>query len=347
MANKTLPHNAILVDEVRRPLHIIDPVTLRERQIAEVVTRKYQGEKVQRHALMTQTPDKREKMYMLGTSGDKFGFVDHSAALRPLIDAGFTIRDQVVNRGGVQCISILSPAEIHHDLLDPIQWDKHLWLGHERDTRRGLQDAMVVFSSIKPGQGERFHRAIFSFICTNGMTAELLDLGSLKMNHLNFSGKRIESTFLNKGPLSIDAMMGPYLGSKKGVKALMRIITNLVEFKKGTGDDAEADDESDDENVDISGLAAAWEMPFFIRQTIKSLYRLPLWYLAGFQAQLQALLTKEDDRIMALDILTAITSTINLARATGSKKNLATGRLFNRVNAITEATTKIIGASSL
>ncbi len=277
------------------------PVTVAEREVrgfneeyeptlfGKVISRVYEGERVQRHFFQAQDSGKE---YRLGPTTTAFNFVDHVEALDPLLNEGWKIKDMKLMKGGLKLFSILVP-ENPTELVDPITWDQDVW----GVSTAPLLEAVMVVSSIAPGHGINYSFGWFRMICTNGLVSELFGFGSGKFSHSNWSRSSLDG-FLKENRLN-GGSVNPVLGSKKGLDHASQIIDVIAK----------------DPQDQIQSLAP-------IRKTLAPLAKLPQWYMADLQDQFNMIQSeKPSDEVTALDLLNAVTSPINMEREAGKDRD--------------------------
>lgn len=304
--------------------------------MGNIISRTYKGEKVQRHYF-----DSSEgKTYRLGNTSDRFTFVDHTAAIEPLLEQGYKLKDTHTSRGGMHLYAALERAdgETHND---PISWDLQFW--HDargsgyQVVKREIRESIIVVSSVRPGKGIKYMRGWFRLICTNGLVAELLNLGKVKMNHANWSPYNILPGLNLKKGASRD-LNGPIVGSPKGVRRLADLMDRLSLSPTSEMDD---EDEGTDDQVEqaIAGL------PLFVRNEVRPLMTMPKWYRTSLTSQYRQL-SEVDRDIYALDLVNAVTNPVGFERIAGTEDRSLLRPLL-RSERLTDASMKLIGALSL
>lgn len=322
----------VVADEGARPVHIIDEKG-EAVLVGNLTSTIYQGEKVQRHTYQ-RIGDKR--VYSLGATSNQFKFVDHPAALAPFIGNGWKVVKQVVTRGGLQMWTQLEP-ENPVTIQDLIRWDLNQWADSTRVTDHALRESIIAISAVRPKKAIMYRRGWFRQVCSNGMVAEILGLGTLRMNHNQWSSDKL-NTWVNKTTLKpsqreAKAVLGPVMGNKRGADRLANVIeTRLL---PGKDDHRELSDEEIEERMA--------DVPLFVRNAISPLARQAGWYLRDSAFQLREYVDKaEYDRFHALDLVNVVTNPINRAPA-GKNSN----RALMATPSLVKSLTSLVGAMSL
>lgn len=315
--------------------------------LGQIISRNYKGEQAQRHYFHSAKGEEgKPKTYRLGVSTHQFKFVDHTVALDPLINRGYTIKDTVISRGGIHMYSVLERPDAV-PINDPIDWDLQYWHGQSgsglQRVARELRESVVVFSAIRPGKGIKYHRGWFRMICSNGLVAELLRLGSAKLNHANWSGPSI----LNGLKLSEafgEVQVGPYVGSQRGVTRLARLIESLITLPET---EAETTD-PEDGTVSASVEELIRDLPLFIQDEVRPFLAMPIWFRQALADQFYTMAAniRETQKVSALDVINAVTNPINLERFHAAEPHSVL-RPLTRTNVLTTSASKLIGAFSL
>ena len=329
----------VIVGEKIRPLHAYTQHG-HVQELGNVVTRNYRGEQAARHYFIGKDEKGVDKTYKLGVTTSRFQFVDHTVALDPLLNRGYTIKDTVISRGGMNMYAVLERPNAQ-EIADPMNWDLQFW--HDETgsgtkvVPRTMTESIVVFSSIKPGKAINYRRGYYRLICSNGLVAEVLDLGHIKANHAAWSHDLI-SSHLNLLPtLSETIEWGAYAGSPHGCLRFARLLGQLAELP----DTAEFDE---DGTQPLTIEAVVLELPLFIRDLIKPILSMPSWFRSSIAAQFTAL-AEVERKIFALDVVNAVTNPINIERGQVDPHSVLAPLV--RANVITTAATKMIGAFSL
>jgi hypothetical protein len=310
---------SVVVSESRRPVQYLDP----QGQLitpGDMVSRVYEGEAVQRHQFEAMTKSGL-KIYRLGPTTTKFNFVNHTDALMPFLNSGFAITRQQVIRGGLQLFTELQPIEPHY-IPDPISWDDAMWRNLPVPREHGLNETVVVISATRPKKAISFKRGWFRLICTNGMTVQVLGLGSLRLNHVQFSSDKVRAFLNSTNPIvkktgdNQERLVGPWVGTKKGAERLQHVITDYM--LPGIGHIVEPDEDGgdvDDDNLDDAPVPEIEQnVPMFIRNSIRPLARQPRWFLQDMVLQLGAIVDNKDgDKVYAMDIVNALTNPLQRA----------------------------------
>lgn len=339
--------STIIVSEERHPVHVFDE-DLDRIHIGDIVSRVYEGERVQRHLYEPNSAAgqvvgtrnfKDEKVYSLGPTTTRFDFVDHAEALAPLVERGFTIEKQYISKGGLNLTAILTPPNAT-EIEDPIHWDDARFTSEQHLARpRRMNESVMVQTSIRPGKAINYRRGWFRLICTNGLVAEVMDLGSARFNHANFSGDRLLEKIdsFPRMPTDGDKVFGPIIGNAKGCNSFASLLERLAE-----GRTAEPEADEDDEG---DGTEFDQEIPFFARKHVSVFSRIPTWFLLAYASNLRDAAKMDQGVIRALDILNAVTNPINSEGASENAHSIF--RPLNRTGSIIEATVTLLGAMSL
>jgi len=249
--------------------------------LGSVVSRVFEGEKVERHFFISALEKDKEgnpKEFSLGPTTNRFEFVDHQEALFPLIDQGFQIKRMEMMKGGLKLWTMLTPPDAFQT-EDPIVWDKDIW-GRNNDL---LEEAIIVTSSIGPGQGIHYYFGWFRLVCTNGLMSEVLGLGHAKFSHLHWGSDKV-SSFIEEN--RINDRINPRMGNTTGLNRTIDIIDNLE------GD----------------------LIPLPIQKTVRPLAKLPKWYREDLRDQM--ILRFEDksqgDEVTAFDVLNMVTNPLSM-----------------------------------
>jgi len=149
------------------------------------------------------------KTHPLGTVSNGFKTRSHAQILRPFIDAGFVPRKMVYSTTGVACHAVLSRPDV--TFADAIEWDRGWLLDHSEGTVRAVQGdpkmelSVRVSSDLRAGRAYSAQVGFFRLICTNGLVAEILGLGSFWANHRNFSQDKFNA-FVSEMSATADQM---------------------------------------------------------------------------------------------------------------------------------------------
>lgn len=309
--------------------------------LGKVVTRNYRNEQAQRHYFLSRKGEEgSEKMYKLGVTTSHFRFVDHTVALDPFLNQGYAIKDTIISRGGMHMYAVLERPDASI-IMDPMNWDAQYW--HDRSgsgmrlVPRELHESVVVFSSIRPGKGMTYRRGWFRLICSNGLVAEILNLGTMKFNHTNWNAGSVREKMGLLPGLSEKNQFGPYIGNGHGAYRLGSLLDSLSAVLS----DEEGDDEESTTNYVDERLL---ELPLFIRDEVRSFLAMPIWFRQMLAKQFYAM--SEVERINGLDVVNAITNPINLQRFHETEPHSVLRPLV-RANQMSTAASKLIGAFSL
>lgn len=317
-------------------------------QIGEVVTKVYDGEKVQRHFFVPDLlspirvegarQNGRANTYSLGPTSTAFKFVDHTQALAPLLDQGYTVKKQILTKGGMQMYALMEPPE-PVVFRDPISWDQGGDLPQEHIIHQDLHEirqSLAVTTSIRPGKALMYREGWFRTICTNGLVAEILGLWSLRMTHSSWKPVNLEGRISKIGAGYTDQqMMGPQVGTVEGGRKLIELLERINVVEPDTDDDA-------DDDAPPRTLAT---VPFFAKKAVEPFMIQPAWYLVMVIAQLKMLVERSERReVFAMDILNAVTNPITAA---ASDNRGAAWRQLSRTGSITESMMNLVGVFSL
>lgn len=328
----------VIADEVSSPVHVFDD-DLNPKEVGTIVSRIYQGESVQRHLYLPagKSPEEKDNWYSLGPTTNRFKFTDHTEALEPLLDAGWKIRTQLLSKGGLRAYTILHPDDPVL-ISDVINWDHEFWGTVRQDNPLfdKLTEAIIVKTSVQPGAGMSYSRAYWRFICTNGMTAKLLELATVRMNHGNWDGNALSNRLLGSNVVmhpSPEKLRGPYIGTSNGVRRLASFIEDQF-----LGD----------------GPISNRQIPKFVEDSIKALEDMPKWYLSRYQEQLKLMASGvTGGSVHAFDLMNGITNAVNYELATQKASSdpdapvRASGRILGKSDTILEHSMRLVGTFSL
>lgn len=311
----------VIVSEQSRPVTIPTAEGLIE--VGQAVTRVYEGEDAQRHSFIAKDTGNE---FSMGVTSEDYEFINHTDALEPLLDRGYTITKQTQGRGGMQLYTILEPQN-PISLPDPIAWDHDLWpMTHKKEK---LRESLFVTSSVKPGKGLRFERGFFRMICTNGLVAKVLELGGASFTHSNFSVAKMEQALFGGEKGSNSSILGPQMGTKKGVHQLLGFVDQIIEQ---------------------GGDELGKDLHFYARRDLGPLTDIPNWWLLFFRQQIETFIQNGPDKVHALDVLNMVTSPISMAQRQAAQNNErppAEFRALMKISALTEAASRIISFGSI
>jgi hypothetical protein len=285
---------------------------LQKEKLGYVVSREYEGEDAMRHFFL---PKDAEKEYSMGTTTDRFQFIDHSQAIQPLVDKGFKIKQQKLMRGGMKLWALLTP-QITTKTKDPITWDRDLWNFEGQDS---ITPAVAVTTSVSPGNGISYQFGWFRYICSNGLVDDILGMRKGRYSHVNWSLNNVVDFV--EDHLSVDNAVNPTIGTKDGVVRVMRILENL-------------------RNEDNSQAI----IPFPVRKTVKPILRIPNWYQELLVKQFEFFANNGPKEVTALDVLNMITSPINYYDQNEREQS---ARYYLQTNRLMEPLSQLIGFMSL
>ena len=272
--------------------------------LGEVVSRVFEGENAQRHFFVSKGSDSE---YSLGATTDTFKFLDHAQVMKPLLDEGYQIRSLKVMRGGLKLWALMTPGK-PEKLPDPINWDQDFW-----DHKGGneIMQAVAISSSIAPGHGIRYQMGWFRQVCTNGLIADILGMGSGKFSHITWNKNGVSQFLSDLG----DGGVNPIVGSKAGVEQVYELVQQLPS---------------------ISNEDTVLSVPYPVRSTLKPLMKLPSWYQSDLAEQLRLFSENGPKEVTALDVLNMITSPLNYREQQLEESReryfLSTGRLVSPLN---------------
>lgn len=259
----------------------------------------------------------------LGSSKQGFKFVNHTDVMEPIMEAGWQIQDQLVGKNGADVFTVFSnpDGERYKDL---VSWDLPLWnnAGGSNTNELGtLQEGLVLSTSIRPGKALKMNIGLFRLVCTNGLIIEALDLGSTKMNHRTFKLENITDILSERD--RVDGFRGEYVGKPTAILGVQDLLT-----RQWAGDLPEN------------------EIPFFLRNELSTLSRLPKWYQEPLQDFLDHMVNV-DGNIHMLDVLNATTGALNYTRQVDGGSDHAFDRVFTSMDPITEKLSNLLGIFSL
>lgn len=348
---------SVIVSEQLKPVTVVD-MGGNIVQLGSIRSRVYEGEEVQRHEFITANLSNQSQQvmanpqnfrpdltYRLGPTTTEFKFVDHSKALEPLLRNGYQMKDLKMGKGGLSLYAIMEPED-SSSLPDPIQWDDPFWPKTDKNGNLlTIRESVIVTTSVKPGKAIVYRRGWFRQICTNGLTAEVLDLGGIRMNHANFNPEKV-LTALNlerskTGDLTPASAMGPVIGNVNGVSRMATLLRSIL-----TTDELPEADQDDDEDLSMTDRLRDQELPLFVREAVGPFVRQPNWYISSLADQFEAIANHyQRGDVRALDLANAVTTPINL-HAQGEDGQLSF-RSLTRTQALIHSSMKLIGAYSL
>lgn len=153
----------------------------RVEQLGAVAYRDYEGSRRLRRLMFW---DGVGREYTLGTCSNRFKIVDHLDCLMPFLERGFVIRRRFVRRG-TEGAFLLSHPEIVFD--DLIQWDGLNVLGGGKS-----ELSVMIWTDAYVGHASRFIAGFFRQVCSNGLVASLLNIGTMKVSHLSHTSEMVE-----------------------------------------------------------------------------------------------------------------------------------------------------------
>jgi len=122
----------------------------------------------------------------LGSATHQFRMIDHYSVVKPLLDAGFEARSVQHHRGGASFMGFFAHPDISFE--DPISWDS--WAG--KATTRSMELSLRVRADLRRGRGISMSLGYFRLICTNGLVANVFDMGGLRLDHRNFQPAKVQ-----------------------------------------------------------------------------------------------------------------------------------------------------------
>lgn len=302
----------VLVSEEQQDVTILNAQGELE-SLGMVHTRIYEGENVQRHHF-----ESFEKVYALGPTSQQWQFVNHSAAMQPLMDQGWELKTSTLGRGGLDLHSIwIDPSGPRFP--DPINWDQEFWPGGA--SAGGISPTIIMTSAIRPGKGIRFRQGYFRQICSNGLVSELMGLTSAFFTHRTWDADAlVEQLFGTDIPALIDS--GPYIGNMNGLVRFVELLNR-------------ATDEDESEMPTL--------LPYFVEDMLSPLTNLPNWFTTKAIAQFTAMVNA-DNNVYALDVVNAFTNAISLGV---QEEDRAAMKPLQRIPSLTRNASKLIGILSL
>lgn len=200
-ADELAPFEVVQVDRTAReiPIHSYD-----ESGLIELGTvRKYAydgGSDVQR---MTFASGETGKEYSLGVVGRSFDVISHAEILYPFLEQGFEVRSAMYGKGGAKLTALLAHPDFRLD--DAIGWDVD-WLNQRGvDGSRAMELSVRIKSDLTAYRGISATAGWFRMICTNGLVAQVLGMGTLMVPHRTWGEGKVEA-FAQNLPTSIDQM---------------------------------------------------------------------------------------------------------------------------------------------
>lgn len=321
-------------------------------RLGMMTTREFQGEDVNRlyyrPAIVTPGDDDTQKTYTMGHVSDQFQVIDHAEVLKPLIAIGYTIVKIHYHRGGLNMLATLEPAK-PLTLKDPLRWDKGQWDdSHNSGT---IRESLFVTSGMKPGRGIHLRRGWFRQICTNGLVAEILSLGSANFSHSSWSADNLRETVRRRWPAlksGTDAQ-GPLVGNTQGVRRFGEVLSALNDTR--TADDLfdEDDEDTDRSRTRIRNQATSKvsaNLPLFVRDELMTFSASPAWLLVAMVQQL-ALFAEQSrtESFFALDLVNVYTNAVN--SSVQDNENRSAFRHLTRMENSIQSAMKLIGGFSM
>lgn len=141
------------------------------------------------------------KVHKLGAVTQKSQVIHHADVIEPFLESGFKVQEVLHARGGASCLAVLSNPEI--TFPDPIIWDQKyltdlgLYAGSNFPTNAKMEISALIRTDLRKGHGVSVELGFFRLICTNGLVASVLDMGSMRSSHSAFSVDQIND-FLEK-----------------------------------------------------------------------------------------------------------------------------------------------------
>ncbi len=307
--------NTVIVSEETKPINVFDE-DFHHVQIGTVQSRIYEGENVVRHAFTTE--DGHE--VVLGATRTAFQNLDYAEILDPLLEMGFIITKFYLVRRGINLITYLEPGEDRALLKDPTSWDRGYWTDRypNRKNLGGLREMISVTASLKPGRGFHFDYGLYRLICTNGMVAKILGFPTLHFNHANFNPEALRSMNGTDVPGLFSGKSHIEVGNKAGVQLFKNFMVNMEE-------------------------AGPPPLPFYLREEISVLTRLPTWFSQALILSLELYLANGPSKFTLIDLMNAVTNPISMS----PEHDGAAGRVVLKTNSIMKSSAMLIGAYSL
>lgn len=306
---------SVIVSEETKPIHVFDE-DFHKVQIGSVLSRIYQGENVVRHSFVTEDHES-----ILGVTRGAFQNLDYGEIIEPLLDMGFIITKYYLIRKGVGLVAFLEPAEETRLLRDPISWDHDYWVQRypSRKNISGLRELLQVVAFLKPGRGIKFNHGLYRLICTNGMMSRVLEFPSLRFSHTNFDPTALQEFGHGDTAGIISEKMKVYVGNRNGVQAYKNFMENV-------------------------GSVGFPELPFYLKEEISPLGRMPAWYRESMLETMDLFLETRSNKDMGLfDLVNTLTNPISM----NPEHDSSAGRIVLKMDSYVKASAVMIGAYSL
>lgn len=312
-------------------------------QLGHVISRTYQGEKVQRHSYKPLNGEREE--YSLGPTTTAFQFVNHESVMRPFMEQGYEIQKLHYTKGGLQFWAQLTPPDAM-ERSDLINWDHNIFPNADG---KGLRESVIITSAARPKKSVTLSRGWFRLICTNGLMSEVLGLGHTKMSHANWNPDHVLS-FANGSHKAFqlfsqndEKTQGALIGNKHGANRLLHVLNTTILGKDLIETITEDEIDEDGEYIPKESDFAK-NLPLFIRQAATPLARVPKWWVGEFARQLEAFIDySQRDEIYALDAVNMITSPVNSVGENPSGLH----KVLGATSALTNAMVQLLGGMSL
>lgn len=324
--------------QTQQDVYSYDPVTLKKIRLGQIHLIDYEGEGVARQEYH---PEDSDRVYRLGFTSDKFENIDHATVMKGLVDRGYRNTGFIPLRGGLDIRSVWVAPDAP-PMKDPILWDRSHWVMQTRDAT--VFEAVILFTSLRPGRSIWMSRGLFRMLCVNGLMHRTFLLGEVKQRHTAFDYERLSGELLDdaREPL-LDVPLGSLIGTKKGLVQTTKLLRR-ADLWEDQPDETESEGTLDDENAVPEPLKG--ELPPFITRTLAPLAKIPTWNREGLTVQLETFIDKSKrDAFYALDMVNAVTNTINLQRQ--AEPDRALYGSIRRMGGVEDSLETLIGAYSL
>lgn len=310
-----------------------------ERELGTIFTDEFAGENVRKirwqpsHWRRTDK-DGNEQPYEFGFGSGSLTVINPADFQKPLLDSGWQIRDQYQGFGG----SALNTTYILPDRAydDPYHFDRELW--GERGDLNSLHVAVQMETNIRPGHmAVRITPGLFRLVCTNGLIARVMGLGSFELKHAeglnNFSTEeliaRVHGMTADFGSLP----QGAYLGSARTLAKANDVLKRFY-----------------DETFVNKNVSPAMELlgKSFAVFSAKGYNAINSGMTKGFIDMMDRVVSQGRD-VYAIDVLNAYTSAVNLRRAgaVNGGANFSAFRALQATEPVVEAVAQMSAIAQL
>lgn len=297
--------------------------------VGRVVRDEYKGDDMYRYDFIPNqdlSPDDPEfKIYDLGVMREDTMVVDPVSALSPLLDNGWQLETFYSIREGRKFYAVLKNPDAQ--VSDIIDWDYGFWQSIRSNTPKNMYEGIVVSGGIIPRSSISYQRALFRLICTNGLTANIMDFGSVRMKHATFQANELISKLqgMNRNDLG-GKLLGPRFGSPGHALRVGSYIRNhYLETDEAVPNNSSRD-----------------RIPGFLRNIHNTFESMPSWFLESYSDVITMMGHNLSGRdVHAVDILNAITNVVN--REALQEEPHALGRVIMKQSALIEATEQLMG----